>query len=438
MTKLGILINHYDARNDVRDLVEELSKRTNVVLISSDKDLRLPVPQGVEVRYLKAAHHARRWIWSRIFRWFGRLPKTRENYRINELFKFGRLSWARRIVANAQLALQMMMPRVISINFYMDRVAKCDQTPLDDISEFLLFTEFSDVPVTARICNSGRPSWGYLYSWDHPCKHTVLTDRLTGYMAWNARLVDDLVLLQEIPRLKCHVVGATQLAPIASFLISNGDGREAVSGLEGRPYFYFGCGTGYPNLVREEVALLEKLADAIAIEFPQHLLLVRPYPMFNDDSFMGSLRKRPNVRMDDGYRSRQAGRGLAGTDVSARLLAQSRCDAFLHVGTTMGFEGAYLGTPTVFINLATAEDATGANLSTFAKQYHVQKYLCGDYPMVVRTVDEAVRVLRMIAKNPRLAAEYNCFVAGGAPLLRMSEIAERILGMMGARPRHHG
>jgi len=176
MLTIGILINHYDARNDIRDLVAEIARSHRVVLLSKEKTLAHPLPAGVELRPLVSVQINKRNFWTKVFSWFGRLPKSRENYYINELFKLGRLSPFRQAFGKFKLKLQMWMPRFISINQLLPILAPCDSTNISDIDSFLLITEFADVPMLARICDSGKPAWAYLYSWDHPCKHTVLTD----------------------------------------------------------------------------------------------------------------------------------------------------------------------------------------------------------------------------------------------------------------------
>jgi len=428
MATIGILINHYDARNDIRDLVAEIARTHRVVLLSREKTLAHPLPVGVEFRPLVSIHLNKRKFWSKVFSWFGRLPKSRENYYINELFKLGRLSFFKQKIQKIRLNLQMWMPRFISINQLLPILSSCDATDISDIDTFLLITEFSDIPVLARICDSGKPAWAYLYSWDHPCKHTVLTDKLTGYLVWNEKLAQDMEELQGVSRSKCQIIGATQLCPIVDYLSSSppapGSGR-----IENRPYFYFGCGTGYAPISQKEIILIEKLADLLSKEFPEHLLLVRPYPFYYDDSALAELKIKSNVRIDDEFRSFQLNGSLRPLDIRNRLDLQRGSTCFIHIGTTMGYEAAFLGCAVVFINLISNSKADNAadSLSTFARQYHVQKYLVGEFPSSTCNLLEVVSALKVAVTNPQKLLEYSTYVSGGTPLLAMPQITRKIV-----------
>jgi hypothetical protein len=401
-----------------------------VVLLSKEKTLAHPLPAGVELRPLVSVHLNKRKFWTQLFTWCGKLPRSKENYYINELFKLGRLSPLRQTIGKLKLKLQMWMPRFMSINQLLPILAPCDSTQISDIDNFLLITEFADIPMLARICDSGKPAWAYLYSWDHPCKHTVLTDRLTGYLVWNKKLAQDMEELQGVSLDKCKIIGATQLCPIVDYLTSPttqpGQGR-----IEGRPYFYFGCGTGYAPLSRREIKLVADLADLLSKEFPDHLLLVRPYPMFNDDSVLAEIKAKPNVRIDDEFRSFQVGRSLRPVDIHKRLDLQRGSACFIHIGTTMGYEAAFLGCPVVFINLISDLNTGGAadteSLSTFARQYHVQRYLVGKYPSSANNLSEAVAALKTAVSFSDKMISYNDYVSSDTPLMSMPQLTQKIL-----------
>ena len=430
MATIGILINHYNSRNDIRDLVAEISRTHRVVLLSKDKFLAHPLPPGVELRPLVSQKHLKLFFWSRFFRWFGKLPRSKENYYINEIFKLSRLNRIRLFFEKSKLSLQMCMPRFFSINQLLPILSPCDATDISDIDKFLLITEFADIPMLARICDSGKPSWAYLYSWDHACKHTVLTDRLTGYFVWNEKLAKDLEQLQGISCKKTKIIGATQLCPIFDYL-STSPASPSLGRIENRPYFYFGCGTGYGPISRKEISLLIKLAELLQKKFPHHLFLVRPYPFYNDDSVLSELKLKPNVRIDDDYRSFQVKGSLRPTDIYHRLNLQRGAACFIHIGTTMGYEAAFLGCPVVFINLISdINDGDGLNiesLSTFARQYHIQKYLVGNYPSCANNLLEVIDALEAAVSFPNQLTPYNNYVRSDTALSTMKEISNDIL-----------
>jgi hypothetical protein len=236
--------------------------------------------------------------------------------------------------------------------------------------------------------------------------------------------------LQGVSLDKCKIIGATQLCPIVDYLSSTST-QPRQGRIEGRPYFYFGCGTGYAPLSRREIKLVADLADLLSKEFPEHLLLVRPYPMFNDDSVLAEIKAKSNVRIDDEFRSFQVGRSLRSVDIHKRLDLQRGSACFIHVGTTMGYEAAFLGCPVVFINLSSDKNTEDKHaiesLSTFARQYHVQKYLVGNYSSSVNNLSEAVKAIKLAVESPEKLTAYSQYVSGDTPLIDMPTITQKIL-----------
>jgi hypothetical protein len=97
----------------------------------------------------------------------------------------------------------------------------------------------------------------------------------------------------------------------------------------------------------------------------------------------------------------------------------------------MGYEAAFLGCPVVFINLIADPDKGGADttesLSTFAHQYHVQRYLVGDYPSCINNLSEITNVLKIAIEHPENLAAYNSYVSGNTPLLDLPTVTKEIL-----------
>jgi hypothetical protein len=150
--------------------------------------LRLKI-EGVEFRPTKSVRPLYTWFIAQLYRHLGFIPKSRDNFYINELFKLAKLSLFRRFIAKISLTVRLYTPIRISPETYLNWIESCDTTFIDDIDGFLLITEFSDNALTARIINSGKPHCAYVYSWDHPCKHTVMSHRIKKYAVWNTSLL---------------------------------------------------------------------------------------------------------------------------------------------------------------------------------------------------------------------------------------------------------
>jgi hypothetical protein len=344
--KLGIVIQHYDARNDVRELVDLLATKHEVVLFAEARKLR-----DVEARCEKRAFRQRMRLsdrfWLQLWNFFGTLPASRNNYLVTELFKLAPLPPLRRAIAAARLRLRLRLPSLMSFDFLLDRLAGSDTTPVEDIDRFLVITELSSPRFLSTLLRAGKPVDAYVYSWDHACKHATFSKRIDRWLVWHEGIADDLVELQGLPRERIHVVGATQLAYIHEYL-SRAEPREQRH--PGR-YVYYGCGVGAIEMARQEARLIEFLAETLQQVAPDLTLLVRPYPMLADTEFFRALRQRSNVRFDEDYRQGRKDRSLTREAIFERLNLQEHALAFVHCGTTMGLEGAYFEAPVVFLDL---------------------------------------------------------------------------------------
>ncbi len=345
---------------------------------------------------------------------------------INELFKIEPLTGFQRLKAKFSLYLRLYAPFRIKPETYLLALRGCDTTPIDDIDGFLLITEFSDNALTARIVASGKPTCAYVYSWDHPCKHTVMTRGIRRYAVWNSNLIEDMAQLQSVERESCRVVGATQLVPIATYLSSAPAPRQGT--IEGRPYFYFGCGVSPLALAKEEMEVVRRLAKAIRSSAPEHLLLVRPYPMSHGVDLRSILGDMDNIRWDDGFRANQLGRSLCSSDIQDRLELQRGCAAFFHIGTTMGFEGAFLDIPCVLLRPPRKGEPDGdrfRRLSEFSSQYHLERHLAfaGSTVGLGPDLDET---LKIILSGDMTVQSINKLVRADTPINPMREIASKL------------
>jgi hypothetical protein len=277
--KLGIVIQHYDARNDVRELVDLLAKQHEVVLFAEEQAARR---RGAlrEASFRKRLRLTDR-FWLQVWNFFGALPASRNNFLVTELFKLAPLPPLRRAIAAARLRLRLRLPSLMSFDFLLDRLAGSDTTPVEDIDRFLVITELSSPRFLSTVLRAGKPVDAYVYSWDHACKHATFSKRIDRWLVWHEGIADDLVKLQGLPRERIDIVGATQLAYIHEYL-SRPELRERR--YPGR-YVYYGCGVGAIEMARQEARLIGFLAETLQAVAPDVTLLVRPYPMLADTDF---------------------------------------------------------------------------------------------------------------------------------------------------------
>lgn len=421
--KLGIVIQHYDARNDVRELVDLLARQHDVVLFAGGKELR-DVDAPCETRAFRQHRRLTDQFWLQAWNLFGALPASRNNYLITELFKLAPLPPLRRAIATARLHLRLRLPSLMSFDFLLDRLAGSDSTAVEDIDRFLVITELSSPRFLSTLLRAGKPVDAYVYSWDHACKHATFSKRINRWLVWHEGIADDLVELQSLPRERVQVVGATQLAYIHEYL-SRPELRKRQR--PGR-YVYYGCGVGVIQMARQEAQLIGFLATTLEAIAPDVTLLVRPYPMLAETKFFRTLRDRPNVQFDEDYRHERKDRSLTRSAIFERLNLQEHALAFIHCGTTMGLEGAYFSPPVLFLALDDLDYGTplssDLHLSKFMRQYHNEKYMLAmNVPNVVTRSQDLRSSLAAILGDPRRASEYNSFLSQRLPLKPLATVA---------------
>jgi hypothetical protein len=421
--KLGIVIQHYDARNDVRELVDLLGRQHEVVLFAEEHKLR-DVTAPCEKRAFRQRTRIKDRFWLQVWNFFGALPASRNNFLVTELFKLAPLPPVRRTIAAARLRLRLVLPKLMSFDFMLDRLAGSDTTPVDDIDRFLVITELSSARFLSRVLQAGKPVDAYVYSWDHACKHATFSKRIDRWLVWHEGIAEDLIELQGLPRERIEVVGATQLSYIHEYLSRPGLRERRYPG----HYVYYGCGVGAIEMARQEARLIGFLAETLREVAPDVTLLVRPYPMLADTDFFRSLRDRPNVRFDEDYRRGRKDRSLTRDAIFERLNLQEHSLAFIHCGTTMGLEGAYFAAPVLFLAPEDLDygvpQSSFMHLSKFIRQYHNERYMLDPtFPNVVTRSDDLQETLATVLGEPSRARAYNASLSQRLPLKALPEIA---------------
>lgn len=428
MKTVGIIIQHYDARNDVRDLVGHLTNEARVILLGTRERLAEIGETPAEKRPFVRRIDFKTALWMRLFLIFGKIPESRDNFFITELFKLAGLSDFHRKVATLRLRLRMIAPRFIGYDTLLKQVEKADQTPIDDIDLFLGITEIADTLFLARAVQSGKPVNIYVYSWDHACKHTRFSQHVHRYLTWHEGIRDDLKNLQGIDASRSVSAGATQLYYIREYLES----PEQRTPLRTGRYVYYGCGIGMAKMAEQEARLITAVARILMGIDPNLTFLVRPYPMLRDVSFFQDIEALPNVAFDDGYRKGKADRSLTHRDIYERLNLQEHAVLFLHCGTTMGLEGTYLDTPVIFLAPDDFDPGVPENdflhIRKFIRQYHNDRYMrLLEFRNTIVQMAGIEPVLREALESPEAFLEYNRAIRDPLPLRPLDEIARAML-----------
>jgi len=423
---LGLSVEHFDFRVDLHRFIEALSEQAEVVVFT-DRPFQQTMKGLKEVRLYRPG---RSWVAAvvmRLFLIFRRLPKSQNNFFVTEMFGLTLLPRGRKMRGLFYLRLRRLFPGGISVDTVLPWLAGGDRTSLEGVDAFLHITRIGSLPFLRRTQSSGKPNAAYIYSWDHPCKHTTIPRRgLNAYFTWNRGLSEDMVNLQGVEPKLLYEVGATQLAPLKQYIETPSARRRLVP--DG--YVYYGCGTGTPDLVRQEVIVIRKLAVALREVAPGMILLVRPYPHILDWSCYDPLKGEDNVHFD-WFRAEGQGRELSPGQVFEKYNKVEHARVFVHMGTTLGWEACYFDKPVLFLamdDLVTGPAGAWFDLRHFVHQYHNDRYMIlAGFPSVVRRKDDLVKVLRGALDNPAEFLAYNRTVAAATPLRSLGEIAGDIL-----------
>jgi hypothetical protein len=367
----------------------------------------------------------------RLFNMTRQLPRSRNNFFVTEYAKVAGLPKEKQWRGKFYLKIREWLPGGMPVDSVLPWLDGMDATPLDDVDAFLHITQIGALPFLRRAMVSGKPNAAYIYSWDHPCKHTTIPRRgLRAYFTWNRGINEDMTTLQDIKPGLLHIVGATQLAPLKQYL----ETPAARARLVPYDYVYYGCGTGQDDLVRQEVRVIQQLAVALRETAPATTLLVRPYPLLADWSVYDPLKQESNVRFD-WYREAGQGRSLTPAQIFEKYNKLEHARAFVHLGTTLGWEACYFDHPVLFLDweetAPRVSTGAGLNLRQFVHQYHNERYMILDgFPNVVRDRANLVSALRGALEQPAAWLAYNRAVAAVTPLRSLEEIAEEVLNQL--------
>jgi hypothetical protein len=395
--KIGFAVSFFDFRNDVRRVIAEVAKQHEVVIFgrpeNRDEILR-HLPEGLEFRLINEKKRSL-WntLWIKIYILFKRIPKSRHNFFLMELFKASLTSDPKLLKKNhAIIKWVRRLPKVISYDFYLKQLRYQGATDLAGIDQFVCFTAIADDFLMARLLHEKYPVKVYVYSWDHACKHICFSER-ARYVCWNERIREDVIELQNIPSTQVKAVGASQFGYIEEF-------RRVQSQLSRTypfNYVYVGCAIGVVDLVKEEINVVISVAKVLANARPDLKLVVRPYPVQGNWELYSALRTLPNVVMDDGFKTLDL--SVKDGHILEKFEKITNAEAFFHLGTTMGLEACFTQTPSFMIDYGyTSKD--GLSLYSFIHQYQNDRHLIDLAPQnAVKSEEQLAHIFKDLA-NP--------------------------------------
>jgi len=126
----------------------------------------------------------------------------------------------------------------------------------------------------------GIPTIGYVNSWDNLTSKGTVHVMPDVYIVWNEPLAQEAVELHDLPAASIRVTGAPHVDRFFTMraTVSAEQVQHEMGCAPDRPYVVFLCSSR--TLIASEVDLVTRLADALALRFPQGAptLVVRPHP----------------------------------------------------------------------------------------------------------------------------------------------------------------
>ena len=419
--KIGVIASFFETRTDIFRMVDHWSKEHEIVLFILPKDKKLL--EGIYKEHLAIRVISERktgwmnFLSERLFLLAKRIPKSKTNYYLMELFKASNLpDPQQRKKALGIVTMQKRIPRYVSYNWLLKTLRPSRQTCMDDIDLFIGLTEPTDDYFYARLVQERKQLHMYVYSWDHACKQTRFFSA-ADYYVWNAGIREDMIELQHIRPERIKISGSSQFTFIYDYL------QKAKPVVKDIPYIYFGCAIGIAGLIEKEVELIGKLAAALSTIHPNWRMVVRPYPNLKNWDYYAPLSRLSNVFMDDGFRNEDG--SVKASKIEDKFSAIQNAMAFIHTGSTLGLEACYFDTPVLVADLY--PDTEGdLSIYHFVHQYQNDKYFNHPYPdNMIRSVEQFKHILSNL-QDP-IYKKPNREIPQQFPLMSIESFSETLL-----------
>ena len=411
--KIGLTVSFFDFRNDVRQVVKALLDSHEVVIFYRQGQRKAVLANkidGAEYREIKENVSGQNNRLARLrYRLLRSIPRSENNFYLMEQFKLQSSGKASVLsLDNLVVQLHALFGGRMAYDDLLQGLTYRGETEIADVDHFLFFTEIADDEFLRRLLDSAIPVSVYVYSWDHPCKHTKFPAGV-DYLVWNEGMAEDMATLQGIVTQDIEVLGASQFCYLAEY-------KQHVRFTLPRPYdfeyIYIGCAVGIKSLANQELAVIRQIALAAGEVIPNVKVVIRPYPLLDDWELYAELAALDNVVFDDDYR--RADLGQSNLSIYEKVLKMDAALAFFHLGTTMGLECCFLDTPSFIVDLVPAEGKSAVQLYNFVHQYQNQKYLIDAAPAnhidtieKLRTVLSHLDAAQYLSLNKHVQSENN-------------------------------
>lgn len=394
--RVGVLAQYLSSRNDIRSLVQSLNNQCEVYLYlkKADKTYSNFFNKSINIQLISNSG-TRYWNYflSVLYKLFGKIPKSKNNYYITEKFKitnsgFKKINYYFELLL---LNLSKITPKFITYDKYLDLLTGKRNLIKSEIDVFFCVTQIYDDKHFANIIRTGKKVYNYVYSWDHPCKMKCFSKKENVfYLVWSKQIKEDLIELHGINHSNIFIYGATQFMYLHQYLHN----KKAISiPPAAYKYVYLAMSTGTSGLTSQEIKLFDLLIRKMTEIDSDIKILIRPYPFLKNWEPYDILSKHPSVTIEDNFRENASSFLVSEENLFNKYKTIERSHLFIHCGTTLGIEASILNVPVLFVDLGKEMDLL--QLDTFVHQYQNDKYLnLKEYPNVITTSREFTTVFK--------------------------------------------
>jgi len=426
--KIGLIVEYYGFRSDIRELIAELSIKTNLVLFILKSDEGQIKKLNIEYRLIDEVETVKSKLLKKVFNIFHK----------KHHFKYDLVSWKLRKIAGYIGVKQLL--QIVYFNF-MERIPgflsyntllkylDLNNDNVDDIQAMITLTEIKYDELLSKCFKKNIPIYVYMYSWDHPIKIKKICQNNFIYFVWNNNLKEDLHTLHNVDVERIFNLGSSQLCSIKNFGMSSKISED---------YIYFASAWGRLELIAQEVDLIKFVSSYLKKNKLSTKIIFRPYPNVDNkvNKLYESLNQLENVEFDI-YEDNDY--IFTKNKMYDKYKKIQNSIFTLHTGSTFGMEACYFDVPNIFFTFKESNFKSQQkvpfylNLKNIINQYHLNKYLKYENALnVADSISDLTNILNDLLLNKEFTnyLKYNKKIASYTPIESMEDITDNILNII--------
>ncbi|MCH7724713.1 MAG: hypothetical protein IIC76_15455 [Bacteroidetes bacterium] len=136
--------------------------------------------KNIEIRNVDERPNVNNILWKNLFRYFGYLPKYKNNFYVIGLFRINNQPpGLKKIWSKIQFQLILRLPKFLNFDTYLKKLdTNAIKVNFEGVKDILFFSELSARTFLAKCLSEGKNVFCYIYSWDHPPKFNAFSKKI--------------------------------------------------------------------------------------------------------------------------------------------------------------------------------------------------------------------------------------------------------------------